>query len=68
MKWYIKGYDEEGLFIGECLGLGFFECSKGVDCSPYEKPVAFNTKDEAQKFLDSWSGGHAGCTIIEKEG
>jgi hypothetical protein len=68
MGWYIKGRDEEGLFIGEFLGLGFFEISiKDGDCSAEERPIKFGSKEEAQEFLDSWVGGPAGCTIVEME-
>jgi len=67
MGWYIEGKEEEGLFIGECLGLGFFECSiKDGTCSPEEKPIEFPSKEEAQKHLDSWTGGTAGCSVVWK--
>lgn len=57
MPFYIKD-KEFGLFIGEFMGLGFYESSiETGECSPLEKPIPFDTKEEAQKFLDSWSGG-----------
>jgi len=68
MGWYIKGTDKEGLFIGEFMGLGFFESSiKNGECSPEEESIRFDSEIEAQTFLHSWKGGPAGCTVIEKE-
>ena len=67
MPFYIKD-PELGLFVGECLGLGFYEAHKGEDISNEEQPIPFNSKEEAQKYLDSWSGGIPKRTeIIFKE-
>ena len=71
MGWYIKGIDDEGLFVGEFMGLGLFESHiKAGDCSPDEEPILplrFESEEEAENYLDSWEGGRAGCTVIFKE-
>jgi hypothetical protein len=68
MPWYIKS-PELGLFVGSFLGLGFFEFHvEDGQCSPDEEPVRFATREEAQKFLDSWVGGPAGCYVVDVDG
>jgi hypothetical protein len=64
-KWYIKS-PSEGYFIGECLGLGFFENSRGIDTSPHERPVEFESQEKAQAYLDSWVGGSADCFVTNE--
>lgn len=54
-----------GRFIGECLGMGFFETHMGNDCSPEEEPVQFETEEIAQAYLNSWTGGQADCFVEE---
>jgi len=50
------------------MGLGFFESSiEEGECDPREKPIEFPTKEEAQKFLDSWSGGPSDCFVSEED-
>lgn len=68
MPYFIKD-KELGLFVGECMGLGFFEAHiKDGTLSPEEKPIPFDTEQQAQDFLDSWSGGvPEGTEIIQKE-
>ncbi len=66
MPWFIRS-KEEGRFIGEFLGLGFFETDQGGDCSLEEKPIQFSSQDEAEKFLDSWEGGRSDCTVVEEQ-
>lgn len=67
MPYYIKGRDDEGLFVGECLGLGFFQIDCGVDCSPDEKPVEFSSRKEAEEYLNSWVGGKSDCSVVYLE-
>lgn len=66
MAIYIRSRSE-GLFVGEFLGLGFFESSKGEDISDKEEPIEFESRDEAQGFLDSWQGGPSDCFVSEEE-
>jgi hypothetical protein len=57
VPYYIKDA-EFGLFIGLWKGLGFYEAHvEAGTCSPEERPLPFDTKEEAQCFLDSWSNG-----------
>jgi hypothetical protein len=57
MPYYIKS-EESGLFVGECLGFGFYEANiEDGDCSPEEEPVPFSSREEAQRYMDSWVGG-----------
>jgi hypothetical protein len=65
MKWYIKS-PTEGYFIGECLGLGFFENDRGIDTSPAERPIEFESQYEAQVYLNSWVGGCADCFVTNE--
>jgi hypothetical protein len=63
MPVYIRS-KSNGRFIGEFLGLGFFESSiEDGDCSPNEEPIEFPSVEEAQTFLDSWSGGPSDCFV-----
>jgi hypothetical protein len=63
MTVYIRS-KRDGRFIGEFLGLGFFESSiEDGDCSHNEEPVKFKSIDEAQSFLDSWKGGQSDCFV-----
>lgn len=65
MKFHIKS-ERDGLFVGEFLGLGFFEANKETgDISPNEKPVEFESRKQAQDFLDSWIGGKSDCYVVE---
>ena len=66
MAIYIRSRSE-GRFVGEFLGLGFFESSRGEDISEKEEPIEFESRDEAQKFLDSWGGGPSDCFVSEEE-
>jgi len=65
MPWFIKSA-EEGRFVGEFLGLGFFETDRGEDCSPEEEPIQFSSQEEAQTYLDSWNGGKQDCIVVEE--
>lgn len=63
--WYIRS-ESQGLFVGECLGLGFFEAHiKDGTLSPNEKPLSFDSKEEAEAYLNSWVGGKADCFVEE---
>jgi hypothetical protein len=54
MPYYIKS-EEFGLFVGECLGFGFYEANiEDGDCSPEEEPVSFSSREEAQRYMNSW--------------
>ena len=67
MPWYIKSPDM-GYFVGEFLGLGFFESHiEAGDCSEEEHPIEFESQENAQTFLDSWTGGTAGCFVTNEE-
>jgi hypothetical protein len=65
MKWYIKSA-QLGYYVGHCLGFGFFEShiTDGT-LSPKEQPVEFESREEAQAFLDSWTGGSADCFVTD---
>ena len=66
MTWYIVSPDL-GYFIGHFLGLGFFTRDiKDGTCDPCERPVEFESQEEAQNYLVSWVGGTAGCFITNK--
>jgi len=55
-----------GLFMGEFLGMGFFECHKeDGTLSPQEEPIQFTSEEEAQAYLDGWIGGKADCFVEE---
>jgi len=55
-----------GLFVGECLGLGFYEAHiKDGTLSKEEKPIEFATREEAEAYLNSWTGGRADCFVEE---
>jgi hypothetical protein len=64
MPYFIE--DEElGLFIGECMGLGFFEYHiKDGTLSPDELPAEFESKTEALEYLESWTGDKSRCKVI----
>lgn len=66
MGWYIKS-KSEGYFIGECLGLGFFQAHiwDGT-CSSKEKPSEFLSREEAEDYLNSWTGGTADCFVTSE--
>lgn len=68
MSFFIQD-KELGLFVGECMGLGFYEAHiKDGTLSPNEKPVPFESREEAQAYLDSWIGGVPdGTEIIEQK-
>jgi len=53
-----------GLFVGEILGLGFFEKSPE---GQGETPVEFESQQEAQSYLDSWVGGPSDCSVVEEK-
>lgn len=64
-KFYIKA-DDLGYFVGECLGLGFFESH--IDdgtLDPCERPCEFDSREDAQQFLDRWVGGGGGCYVTD---
>lgn len=63
--YYIRS-DSLGLFVGQFMGLGFFECHT-VDgtCCPEEEPIQFESEEIAQAYLDSWSGGVGDCFVEE---
>lgn len=65
MPFYIRS-KQDGRFVGECLGLGFFESSMGNDCSDKEEPIKFPSEKEAQDYLDSWIGGPSDCFVSEE--
>ena len=57
MKAYIYHPIEDGYggyFVGECLGLCFYESAVGNDLSPDEKPIEFPTVSEAIDYVRSW--------------
>jgi len=56
-----------GLFVGQCMGLGFFEChiEDGTLDPEAEAPIQFESEEIAQAYLDSWSGGAGDC-FVEK--
>ena len=59
MPYYIKDR-ELGKFVGEFLGFGFYEEHIKVgDCSPEERPIPipFSSREEAQAYMKSWTGG-----------
>ena len=58
---YIKS-EREGLFLGEFLGLGYFEAGS---VSKNDKPMKFSTKKEAQHYLDTWLCGILDCEVVE---
>lgn len=65
MPYFIQ--DEKlGLFVGEFLGLGFYQWHiQDGQCSDKEKPIPFNTEKEALDFLYSWAGGvPEGHTVV----
>ena len=66
-EFYIKS-KSLGYFIGECLGLGFFEShiTDGT-LSPREQPAVFNSREEAQNYLDSWQGGQVDCFVTNEK-
>ena len=66
MPWYIKSPEWE-YFVGSFLGLGFFEIHiDDGDCSEEERPIEFESQEEAQTFLNSWVGGTAGCFVTNE--
>jgi len=64
MGYYIRSRIGEGLFVGECLGFAFFEDDRGKDISEEEQPVEFNSREEAEEYLATWSNTE-GYEIIE---
>lgn len=63
--YYIRS-ESLGLFVGQCMGLGFFECHiEDEIVAPDEVPIKFVSKEEAQAYLDSWSGGIGDCFVEE---
>lgn len=64
--YYIRS-ETLGLFVGEAMGLGFFEChiADGSLTSEDAVPIQFLTEEEAQGYLDSWSGGQGDCFVEE---
>lgn len=65
MPWFIKS-KELGRFVGEFLGLGFFELDRGFDCSLEEQPIQFSSREEAEKYLNSWEGGRQDCSVVKE--
>lgn len=66
MPVYIRS-KQDGRFIGEFMGLGFFESSiKTGECDPREQPIEFESIATAKAFLDSWSGGQSDCFVSEE--
>ncbi|MFJ1470178.1 hypothetical protein [Massilia orientalis] len=66
----MKGFDmafviyseEEGVFIGECLGLGFWSKLDPVD---QDCAVTFSSVDAAEAFMAGWEGGRpVGATLV----
>jgi hypothetical protein len=67
MNIYIKS-DSDGLFIGEFQGHLYFDSSfldspKG-DGSVLEKPVKFESVEQARKVIDSWPNGPYDCYVF----
>ncbi len=59
-------HPEWGYFVGECLGFGFFEKDiKAGDISPDERPIAFESSEQAQEYLGEWRSGPCGCIVTE---
>ena len=55
---------EHGYYVGSCLGLGFFQSHiEDGTLSPDERPIEFDSVDEAQRYLDSWVGGSGDCYV-----
>ena len=57
-----------GRFVGQCMGLGFFE--RLFDDAPFSEdgipePIQFYEEEEAEEFLDSWKGGRGDCFVEE---
>jgi len=66
MSWYIRS-KRDGYFVGECLGLGFFEVSiwDGT-LNPEEEIAEFLTRREAMDYLSSWIGGMSDCFVTSE--
>lgn len=59
-------HPDEGYFVGECLGLVFYQSSiKDGTLSPVERPIEFNDVDGAKDYMASWiaSDGKAYITV-----
>lgn len=68
MSFYIND-KEYGLFIGELLGLAIFEghVSNNTNIENLN-PIPFDTIEDAQSYLNSWSGGiQPSIEIIERD-
>lgn len=63
--YYIRS-ESLGLFVGQCMGMGFFECHiEDGTVAPEEAPIQFETEETAQVYLESWSGGIGDCFVEE---
>ncbi len=63
--YYIRS-ESLGLFMGECLGFGFFEYHKQDGTLPPDlQPVQFEDEEVAQAYLDSWAEGPGDCFVEE---
>lgn len=57
MPYYIKS-ETLGKFVGEFLGMGFYEAHiKSGDCDPEELPTPFYTDEEAKTYMKGWVHG-----------
>lgn len=67
MAIYIRSA-ELGLFVGEFLGAGLFQKTEGVSGDVNEEhPVVFGSRQEAEKYLQGWSGGIADCRVVDED-
>jgi hypothetical protein len=52
------------VFLGTCDGTLIWS---GLDALGQDAAVAFNTNDEARRFLDELPGPFPGCEVVEVE-
>ena len=56
-------HPEDGVFLGECLGLGFWS---NLDSAGQPGAVAFDNEKKAEEFMASWTGGRPdGVSLVE---
>ncbi len=52
---YVLTHPEHGIYIGSCMGLGFW--SK-LDAAGQDAVCTFVSEAEAAEYIQSWDGGH----------